>query len=115
MRNASENEVGAGEVSGVKYGWEGGELQRKERRLNCREIYGFNPGICKCLTMKTVSHFEGKKIGAEEMSRSLSATKVNEGMREERKRTWGGNYMVHAPISGERNVSYIGLYTKWFI
>lgn len=85
MRNASKNEVGAGEVSGVKYGWEGGELQCKKRRLNCREIYGFNPGICKCLTMKTVLHFEGKKIGAEEMSRSLSATKRNEtGWRKEK-------------------------------
>ena len=112
MRNASKNEVGAGEVSGVKYGWEGGELQCKERRLNCREIYGFNPGICKCLTMKTVLHFEGKKIGAEEMSRSPSATKRNEETREERKRTGEGNYVIHAPISRERNVSYIGLYTK---
>ena len=62
--------------------------------------------------MKTVLHFEGKKIGAEEMSRSLSATKGNEGMREERKRTGEGNYVVHTPISRERNVSYIGLYTK---
>lgn len=87
MRNASKNEVRAGEVSGVKYGWEGGELHCKERRLNCREIYGFNPGICKCLTVKTVLHFEGKKIGAEEMIRSPSATKRNEGTREESKRT----------------------------
>ena len=35
--------------------------------------------------MKTVLHFEGKKIGAEEMSRSLSATKRNEtGWRKEK-------------------------------
>lgn len=65
--------------------------------------------------MKTVLHFEGKKIGAEEMSCSPSATKRNEGTGEERKRTGEGKYVVHAPFSRERNVSYIGLDTKVFI
>lgn len=114
MRNASKNEVGSGEVSGVKYGWEGGELQCKERRLNFREIYGFNPGICKCLTMKTVLHFEGKKIGAEEMSRSLLPRK---GMKERGRKEKGLEketmcYMHQFPENGMCYIYSVGLYTK---
>jgi len=65
--------------------------------------------------MKTVLHFEGKKIGAEEMSRSPSATKRNEGTRKERKGTGEGNCVVHTQISREQNVSYVYIYIYIYI
>jgi hypothetical protein len=41
-------------------------------------MYGLNPSTCKCLTMKTVLHFEGKKMEVAEASHFPSAPEGKE-------------------------------------